>query len=450
MFGCPLPTPDGATDAPVLGGGPRRDKHSPFGLPDEETFLKDGEATVQWWKDTIVNLRTEGADARCGAVTLGTVADVFPNFLGALEKAGVDSAQIEGAWVVPPFIVKDLGGRAHWREARGRLAPFLKNDVWRRINAEASQGAAVDWQKMGLMAPNLVVVKQRRAWRELATVARSQVTWAATRRLAREAYVGATRERAWSLLVSAWPLRWSWLIAWLLIDLAVWSSYLATSAVLPISRHDVIMFLLANLMGGAQLMRARAEGDKALADAASFKTAGSVALRKGKLDVAIEQYLEGEKCAAKLADMPSLNRAFAGRGAPLRVACLNNASLVRLKQQEWEAAALLCERTLALDPEEPLARAKALFRLAVGRAKLGDEDAACEALQTAHALVPTDSEIEGMLTVLRWGGERRRARARAAADASEADELDAALTGEVKRARTLRRSTRRCRATPAR
>ena len=169
---------------------------------------------------------------------------------------------------------------------------------------------------MGLMAPNLVVVKQRRAWRELATVARSQVTWAATRRLAREAYIGATRERAWSLLVSAWPLRWSWLIAWLLIDLAVWSSYLATSAVLPISRHDVIMFLLANLMGGAQLMRARAEGDKALADAASFKTAGSVALRKGKLDVAIEQYLEGEKCAAKLADMPSLNRAFAGRGAP--------------------------------------------------------------------------------------------------------------------------------------
>ena len=63
---------------------------------------------------------------------------------------------------------------------------------------------------------------------------------------------------------------------------------------------------------------ARSEADTALADAASFKTAGSVALRKGKLDVAVDQYLGGEECAAKIAKMATLNAAYAGRAPPLR------------------------------------------------------------------------------------------------------------------------------------
>ena len=58
----------------------------------------------------------------------------------------------------------------------------------------------------------------------------------------------------------------------------------------------------------------------------------------------------GDTCAAKLGEMWQLNRQFAARGATLRIALLNNAAIVRLKQQEWDAAAVLCARALHVAP----------------------------------------------------------------------------------------------------
>ena len=445
---------DGADDgaAPVLGGGAPPSSNpnkfakgeggkggGPFDMPDEEQFLKDGEANVQWWKETVAQMMSEGDDFRCKAIVLGSVEAVFPRFRDKLGEAAVEAAQVDGAWVVPPFILKDVKedavARIRWHDAKKRLGPFLKNDNWRRINAEVAQGLPVDWRKMGLMATNVVVVKQRFSWRAMAmssaASAREEATWDNAKALARRAYEGATRDRLWSLLVSSWPLRWGWLVAWLLVDVAVWSSYKLTSDVLPISWHDVVMFWMANAMGLGYAFKHRKEADAALSDGASFKTAGSVALRKGKLDVAIEQYLEGEKCAAKLEGMWQLNEAFKSRAPPLRIACLNNAALTRLKQKEWEKAAALCERVLALEPSDPIARAKTLFRYAVGKAKLGEEGAARDALLWAHKLVPDDSEVEGMLRVLEEAARRRRAREHQQAEDAEADAMDAALAAMV-------------------
>lgn len=149
------------------------------------------------------------------------------------------------------------------------------------------------------------------------------------------------------------------------------------------------------------------------------------------------QYIEGEQCASKLDDVSGLNRAFVARGPPLRMACLNNAAIVRLKQCEWEKAAALCARVLALEPRleppAPLLVAKAHFRLAVAKAKLGDVAAARVSLLRANSLVPEDREVVGMLRVLRWGQQRRRESEAVMREAADAEAAEAELAAEPPR-----------------
>ena len=303
----------GDGSAPQLGSGrpPNRGGPSPKGLfafPDtEEDFLKQGNEMVERITRFVSMVRAEGFEARCGAAVLGRVEGAFPRLAAALADAGVPVDCVEGVWVVPPFIVSGLPHPARWHEVRARLGPFLKNNLWRRIDAEARGGAAVDWTKMGLQPENLVVVMHRRRWREIGGSLWQQATWAAARSVALSFYRGATRERLRGLAVSAWPFRWSWLFAWLLIDLAVCASYAATASIVPVLWNDVLVLVLANVMLIGYAMRARSEADTALADAASFKTAGSVALRRGQLEIARQQYLEGDTCAppAPRADSPA-------------------------------------------------------------------------------------------------------------------------------------------------
>ena len=138
--------------------------------------------------------------------------------------------------------------------------------------------------------------------------------------------------------------------------------------------------------------------------------------------VALEQYLEGEACAAKLLPMAGLlNAQFADRGRSLRVACLNNAAIVRLKMMDWGAAAALCTRALdlALDlvPPDAISRAKALFRRALALTKLGDAPLALRDLREAHRLAPRDREVLGALRLVEFGAEMESRRG------PEADEI---------------------------
>ena len=110
--------------------------------------------------------------------------------------------------------------------------------------------------------------------------------------------------------------------------------------------------------------------------------------------VALSQYLEGEACAAKLLPMAGLlNAQFAARGLSLRVACLNNAAIVRLQEKDWGAAAALCTRALDLGPPDAISRAKALFRRALALAKLGNAPQALRDVREAHRLAPRDGEV---------------------------------------------------------
>ena len=361
-----------------------KERTSIFDIPqDGAELLQDGEATLQAVAAFWTRLRTEGWDALCGARVLGPVGSVFPRFGEVLSEHGVDPGRVQGAWVVPPFILKDLNGPAlRWHEVRGRMGPFLKNELWRRVDAEVRQGSAVAWETMGLMAENVVVVKHAQPWRKLLGDARARLSWPNIKAAARSAL---TRERAVEFVVWLWPFKWWWLVAWVATLSLILAGHAVTSDVLPTTWHDVAMIWLANLCGGIYALKGRAAADAALSDANSFKTAGSVALRKGKLEVAATQYMEGRTCAAKLAPMWYLNGRFAARGVALQVACLNNAAIVHLKAKDWEKAIDASERVLDLraaadvsGKAEVLGRAKALFRRAVAEAKLGRLAAAKE------------------------------------------------------------------------
>ena len=149
--------------------------------------------------------------------------------------------------------------------------------------------------------------------------------------------------------------------------------------------------------------------------------------------MALSQYLEGEACAARLLPMAGqLNAQFAVRGLSLRVACLNNAAIVRLQEKDWGAAAALCTRALDLEPPDAISRAKALFRRALARTKLGDAPQALRDVREAHRLAPRDGEVLGALRLLELGAEMASRRGEEADEIGsrrgEADEMYCAFT----------------------
>ena len=170
---------------------------------------------------------------RRGAVLLGTVADAFPRLKDALAEASVAAENVEGVWVVPPFVLKGLPEDLRWHDVRGRLSPFLKNNLWRLIDAEVRAGRAVDFHPMRLQPNNLVLARHVRPRHVLLGAARRQLTWAQLRRGARDAYAGATREQCARLVVTLWPFPWGWLLIWILTDLTVLTSYAATPEAPP-------------------------------------------------------------------------------------------------------------------------------------------------------------------------------------------------------------------------
>jgi hypothetical protein len=353
-----------------------------FDLPDEP--LKEGEKTAQAVVATLTWLREEGVDVRCDANVLGTVPEVFPRFRAALDERRIGVSQLRGVWVVPPFVLKDLGTEVRWHALRGRIAPFLKNDYLARIDGELRTGDAIDWGAMSLQAENVVVVKRAQPWAELALRLWRCVTWADTARLIRQTLL----RREWLVENAAWlwPFRWGWLVAWAAAMALVVMAHSLTAAVAPTTWRDVLTLLLANLTVLVYAARGRAPVASALSDARKFKEAGSVrasrhcppscppahcllrsselprargtlgvrtcsaaahasgqvALRRGKLEAAVVQYEEGARAAAKLRPMWQLNARARGAGRTLQAACRNNAAIVHLKQKEWEKAADSC------------------------------------------------------------------------------------------------------------
>ncbi len=378
---------------------------------DEDELFNDGQIAAQAAASFYERLRAGASGMRCALRSLGTVREVLPALASALRAAKIPVGMVRGVWVVPPFVAAGIDGAdIPWREACTRLAPFARNDLWPRIDAEVRGNRAVGWEQMGLQPENLVLVKHALPFHRLAAA-----TWrhASARNLAaaaREVWHSATRGRLVDLCAATWPYRWSWLCVWIGALCAIATGHRATAGTVPATWHDIAMLLMANAVGVVYAARGRASADAALADASSFKEAGSAALRRGDLDAACAQYDAGAQAASRLAAMSHLNDVYRERGARARVACLNNHALVHLRREDWGAAAATCDLVLEIAPEisprSRLARAKALYRRSVARANLGDVARALGYLNLAQSLVPDDAEVIQLRRVL----EAREAR----------------------------------------
>lgn len=297
---------------PTLGsGGPKPPKEKPFfDIPDEEELIKQGQANIEKIQRAIAWISNEGTDVQCGASIVGDVERVFPAFKETLTSRDISTACVQGVWVLPEFVLKDLVGHdpktlLPWRSTRDRIGAFLKNDFWRRLNAEVEQGLPIDWQKMALQPDFIVVVKVKQPLRQLASQAWAKVTRKNSKAVASAAYSLITFDNFRYVAVSCWPFRWRWLVVWVAMIFVISSSYAATSAVVPVTKQDVLSIVLVNLGVVFYSLKFRGEADAALGEAAAFKRAGSIALRRGKRDMALEQYKQGDVAAAKLEGMVS-------------------------------------------------------------------------------------------------------------------------------------------------
>jgi hypothetical protein len=290
-----------------------------------------------------------------------------------------------------------------------------------------------------MQAENLVVIKHVTPWRGVAGQLWRRTSWAATRRLARETVL--RREWLATTAAWAWPFKWGWLVAWGLAMGLVLLVHVLTAAVAPTTWRDVLTLVLSNLTVAVYAVRARAPIAAALDGARAFKEAGSVALRHGKLDMSVSQYDLGATSASELRAMGwKLNARALRLGRELQAACRNNAAIVLLKQKEWDKAEEACSQALySLGADgEPLSRAKALYRRAVARLKQGQMTTARADLRAAHALQPTDREVEGLLLLLLHGEERRREGVRRTEEEAEVEQTEAALAAAARRAEALR------------
>ena len=166
--------------------------------------------------------------------------------------------------------------------------------------------------------------------------------------------------------------------------------------------RDVVTLVLANLTALTYAAKGRAPEAATLRDARGFKTAGSVALKRGKLELASTKVRRGPgKAAAKLAHADvAAQRARGARGRQLarRVPQQPRAGApfqVVSSCKAVEAASKVLELGPAGPPTEELRmpRAKALFRRAVAQTKLGELLEAKADLLQAHELVPDDKEV---------------------------------------------------------
>ena len=312
-----------------------------------------GEAPSSWqreasklrgWKDH-VPLRVESLDWRCGAQVIGTVCEALPRFDGALAAHAIPRTRVLGVWTVPPPLLRHLdGGHAPWADVRPRLGPFV--DSWpqlRRLSDRAAReprdggrgGAAAagfdeaEWQAMGLLGENLLLVKHtlrpaqlaaqlsRRIRRQLAT--RRQLA----KRLLREHPFlrpataalllrrALRRERLLRRLANLWPFQWRWLALYLCSSLLLTCisciSFIsrsspkvpngkAPSVAMPELAPSTTHWILIHLMVLSYWYVSRAAPEGALTDAARAQREAHAELRNGRWQVGRTRKEPQPKC----------------------------------------------------------------------------------------------------------------------------------------------------------
>ncbi|KAF2154975.1 hypothetical protein K461DRAFT_266310 [Myriangium duriaei CBS 260.36] len=132
--------------------------------------------------------------------------------------------------------------------------------------------------------------------------------------------------------------------------------------------------------------------------ATTLKEMGTKAFKAGDLDLGLSKYQKGLRY---LHEYPEpLESDAPDTGSKLEALKINlhlNSALLQLKLQQWEDAARSASHALAVKSIKDADKAKALYRRALAKGGLKNEDDAIKDLQEAQKLAPNDSAISNEL-----------------------------------------------------
>ena len=124
--------------ASMSASGSRGGSSDPF-WPSDPT--EEVEEVAQAVSKAIVRAGAFLSDARCSFCVLGAVSDALPSTGRVFAERGLRVADIRGAWAVPAAVCDAPTGagaadRPWWPAASRRLEPYLRHDLWRKIDGD--------------------------------------------------------------------------------------------------------------------------------------------------------------------------------------------------------------------------------------------------------------------------------------------------------------------------
>ena len=342
---------------------------------------------------------------RCVVIPTTRAKSIAP--VHTLQLHRVDKKLVEQAFLVPKYAIKDLeqNRQVMWSDVvhSPSLTPFLKDCIWHQIALDHFDVSNAIWNKLDADTDYVLVLKVRCHMIEIPSF-----FWVKVKSLLEN----CDKET----LQFIWPLRWNWLIIWASGTLcsSLLGSYidglakksqtrgsLALGDVSFSSLRSTLAYFLIHLIICAHFLRLRAAVFSALRECDMYKEAGSIAYHSCRLDVAADQFSHGAAAAVKLERSSNLNRKTLQRCLALKAACLNNRCLVRLKQENWLAAAEDADKVLSFVNLPTPIRAKALFRSASAHYRLGDKEIAISDLLEAKQINYRSEEVLEMLKLFR-------------------------------------------------
>lgn len=136
--------------------------------------------------------------------------------------------------------------------------------------------------------------------------------------------------------------------------------------------------------------------------ATELKDIGNKAFKEQKLDVGLAKYQKGLRYLHEYpepldSDPPELG----GQLSALKISLHSNSALLQLKLKEWADADKSASNAMAVKGIKEADKGKALYRRALARKELKNEDEAVKDLEEAHKLVPADVGIKTELAAVK-------------------------------------------------
>ena len=157
------------------------------------------------------------------------------------------------------------------------------------------------------------------------------------------------------------------------------------------------------------------KGAEIIEIATKLKDLGTKAFKEGDLDTGLRKYQKGlrylhEYPQALESDAPGTDTQLEA----LKISLHCNSALLQIKLKQWEDAEKSASNALAAKNIKDADKAKALYRRALARAALRNDDEAIKDLQDAQKLAPNDTAITNELNAAKKKQADRAAKEKAA------------------------------------